>query len=224
MPELELKFLDNKKIVTSSELVISDVCAHCNNVKLSQLDYYLCSLFDLYFKNFIQDKKAFKFKYDYNLLLRTLLKITYNSSRTKSRENNDFEKFKNYILYGNELREDIVVKLDLIMPAVHNEKKIYPKSTRCGTFDINFKQDNFILRMISLNSFYFYIIISKEENIITELAEIELRYLIKNIPGTIIHPYKKEINITNYSNLDTFNIHQHHILTNKKYYEKFLKK
>jgi hypothetical protein len=224
MPELELKFLDSRKLVTNSELVISDVCAECNNVKLSPLDNYLCLMFDKYFQTYIEKKRTFKFEYDYELLLRTLLKVTFNSSRTKTRVGNEFEKFKNYILDNDGIREDVVIKLDLITPSMHNGKKIYPKSARCGIIATNFKQENFILRMIAVNSFYFYIIISKNEKITTEIAELELRHIIENIPGTIVHPYQKEIEVKNFSDFDTFSIHQNHILSNQEHYDKFLRK
>ena len=175
-------------------------------------------------KHSLEEKKTFILKYNYDLLLRSLLKITYNSSRTVTRINNDFDRFKNYILLGTEIREDIVVKLDIVTPAILNGQKLYPKSARCGVIVLNVRQENYILRVIAVNSFYFFIIISRNERITSKSAELELSHIISRIPGTIIHPYSNEIRATDFSDFDTFTIHQSHILTNKEYYHKFLKK
>lgn len=224
MPDSDLKFLNSKKIVTGSDLVISDVCSDCNNNLLSLLDSYLCSLFDKYFVNFIEEKIPFNFEYKYELLLRSLLKITFNSSRTVTRTDSDFEKFKNFILYGNEIHENLIIKLDIVTATLMNGEKYYPKSARCGTVDINEKSDKYILRVISINSFYFYIIIAREEYITGELAEKEYWDVFNNIPGTIIHPYREKILVNQFSTEDTYSIHSDHLTTNNEYYEKYLNK
>lgn len=224
MPELSLRFLDSKKIVTGAELVISDVCSGCNNKHLSPLDSYLCSLYDKYFINFIEEKKPFIFEYNYDLLLRTFLKITFNSSRTVTRIDNEFEKFRNYILYGNEIHENIIIKLDIVTPTLLNGEKYYPKSARCGTVNIKEKSDKYILRVLSINSYYFYIIIFKDEQITGEVAETEYWDIFNNIPGTIVHPYRKKILVNQFSTEDTYSIHHEHLTTNNEYYEKYLNK
>lgn len=220
MPELDLKFLDSKKIVTNSELTIADVCAVCNNNKLSILDSYFCSLYDTHFRHFVEEKKPTKFKYNYELLLRSLLKITYNSSRTKSRINNDFKKYKEFILNGDKIREDIIVKADIITPAIINGKKIYPKSARCGTLSIDTIAKNLILRMVSVNSYHFYLIISKNDKM-TKNEHCEFNAILKRIPGTIIQPYQEEIEITEFSKEDAYSIHKPHVELNKEFYNKF---
>ena len=224
MPELDLKFLDSKKIVTGSELVISDVCGECNNKHLSPLDSYLCSLYDKYFIDFIEEKKPFIFEYNYNLLLRAVLKITFNSSRTVTRLDNEFKKFRNYILYGHENREDVIIKLDIVTPTLLNGEKIYPKSARCGTVKIKAESNKFILRTLSINSFYFYIIISKEEHITEEVTEKEYWDIFNSIPGTIVHPYREKILVNQFSTEDTYSIHHDHLTSNNEYYENYLNK
>jgi len=224
MPDCMLKFLNSKKIVTISELVISDVCSECNNERLSPLDSYLCSLFDKYFINFIEEEKPFIFEYNYDLLLRAIMKITFNSSRTVTRIDNDFEKFKNYILYGNEKQENIIVKLDIVTPTIENGEKYYPNSARCGTVIIKKPSDKYILRGLSINSFYFYIIIAKDDCITGEKAENEYWDIFNNIPGTILHPYCEKIYVNNFSTEDTYSIHFDHFTTNDEYYEKYRNK
>ncbi|MEQ9441263.1 MAG: hypothetical protein RIG62_19625 [Cyclobacteriaceae bacterium] len=220
MPELELKYLDSRNIITSSELVISDVCSECNNEKLSLLDSYFCSLYDSYFKDFVEEKKPLKFTYNYDLLLRSFLKITYNSSRTVSRENNDLERFRNYILSGNEIREDVIVKIDIITPSIINDVKIYPSAARCGTFSIGKKSDNFILRVLSVNSYYFYIVISNEEKIAEDIMTNEFWDVFNSVPGTLIQPYGNEITVNKFSREDSYSILYPHISSKEEYYAK----
>ncbi|HEJ3574175.1 TPA: hypothetical protein ACKP5F_005770 [Pseudomonas aeruginosa] len=64
-----------------SEPQIRDVCAECNNVVLSKLDDYICRLFDSTFKNVVRRFDEVVFEYDYHLLKRWLLKISFNSAK-----------------------------------------------------------------------------------------------------------------------------------------------
>ena len=64
-----------------SEPQIRDVCAPCNNVTLSKLDDYICKLFDSNFKSIVERHATLAFEYDYHLLKRWLLKMSYNCAR-----------------------------------------------------------------------------------------------------------------------------------------------
>jgi hypothetical protein len=64
-----------------SEPQIRDVCEHCNNVVLSKLDDYACSLFDNAFSHMPERDEEVIFEYDYHLLKRWLLKVSFNSAR-----------------------------------------------------------------------------------------------------------------------------------------------
>jgi hypothetical protein len=64
-----------------SEPQIRDVCAHCNNVVLSELDGYICTLFDAAFVRIPQRNERVAFEHDYHRLKRWLLKISFNSAR-----------------------------------------------------------------------------------------------------------------------------------------------
>lgn len=64
-----------------NEPQIKDVCAYCNNVTLSVLDSYICKLFDQSFSNIVKYNEKISFEYDYHLLKRWLLKMSYNSAR-----------------------------------------------------------------------------------------------------------------------------------------------
>jgi hypothetical protein len=67
-----------------SEPQIRDVCARCNNGVLSQLDTYICELFDRSFIHIPARYERVTFEYDYHRLKRWLLKISYNSARVHS--------------------------------------------------------------------------------------------------------------------------------------------
>ena len=220
MPELETKYLKSRNLFTPSDLVIKDVCADCNNKKLSTLDSYFCSLYDNYFKTFKEDASPFVFKYDYDLLLRSLLKITYNSSRTVNRDRNDFEKYQQVILEGNIIRQDIVVKLDIIQPTLINNQKMYPSSARCGVVQLPEENPNFLLRVVSVNSYYFHLILSKSLIISSEMHD-EFYRVFESVPGTLIQPYKFETLVDTFSGYDTQNSHIDFIESTKNLYNDY---
>jgi hypothetical protein len=90
-----------KKMV-GGELKIKDVCAECNNGALSDLDDYSKTFLQnsgLLVQNYI--KNQISFIYDYDLLLRWLLKVSFNSSRTDGAHKHLFEKHIPYILTGS---------------------------------------------------------------------------------------------------------------------------
>jgi len=86
----------------SGEATIADVCGDCNGGALSNLDAYGKSFLEENgFLSKIYTKEKTDINYDYDRLLRWLLKICYNALAAK----NDpglayFEKHKDYILYG----------------------------------------------------------------------------------------------------------------------------
>jgi hypothetical protein len=103
------KKLDNKVIgwnevvgkMVGGESKVKDVCAPCNNGALSKLDAYSKKFMTengLLVENYI--KNNLRLRYDYDLLLRWLLKVSFNSSRTDGAHQYLFEKYIPYILTG----------------------------------------------------------------------------------------------------------------------------
>jgi hypothetical protein len=66
------------------EPTVRDVCQPCNNGPLSELDSYICALFDRYFVRIVARHQLIQFHYDYHLLARWLLKMCFNSARIHS--------------------------------------------------------------------------------------------------------------------------------------------
>jgi hypothetical protein len=70
--------------VVAADPVTKDVCEECNGGVLSGLDCYAKDLWQRYFSCFASAGEDLIFEYDYDLLARWLLKISYNSARAGS--------------------------------------------------------------------------------------------------------------------------------------------
>lgn len=152
-----IKYSQIANKVFSSDLTISDVCAHCNNGNLSLLDNYLCKLYDKYFNEFAENNSKITFEYDYNDLSRVLLKISFNTARANKNliDNKLLESHKNFILNGGEPPKNCIIFLDLIPPTLNGKMKVYPDSARCGSVLITDKVNWARIRLVSINSYYF---------------------------------------------------------------------
>lgn len=222
-PDLTARYVGSKNKYIGGELVIADVCAECNNKKLSDLDAHFCSLYDRYFHLFHENETGFEFEYNYDLLLRCLLKITYNVSRTIIKENNPFAKYRKVILDGGTQREDIVIKLDIVVPSMEDGVKLNPHSVRCGSIDMGRELDQCIVRCVAVNSFYFYVVLSKNETFPSTALD-ELEFVMHNLPGVIVHPYRSKIVINHISGRNTTDVHEDFIYSTQASYEEFRKK
>jgi len=83
------------------EQTVKDVCSTCNNGVLSDLDSTSKLVFDKAGLLVTNYKRAqVELEFDYDLLLRWLLKVSYNSSRTNNNQSHLFEQYRDYILTG----------------------------------------------------------------------------------------------------------------------------
>ncbi len=55
-------------LVHGADYIVRDVCATCNNIKLSVLDLYFCALYDHYFHEPKGSDAVVEFFYDFDLL------------------------------------------------------------------------------------------------------------------------------------------------------------
>ena len=78
--------LDHDRAIVRRGLVTSvrDGCEECNGVTLSALDNYAAQLDREYFVKIVDFNRPIGFGYEFDLLLRWLLKVTYNDDRTRS--------------------------------------------------------------------------------------------------------------------------------------------
>jgi len=98
--------------VTVGERAIKDVCATCNNELLGVLDgygqkYFTSNKLDQAFT----EERTTEVLYDYDLLLRWVLKISYNSFRTVDFSDDPFASLVPYILTGKNRPKQKFVRL-----------------------------------------------------------------------------------------------------------------
>jgi hypothetical protein len=149
------------------EPVIKDVCSTCNNAKLSKLDSYLSSLFDDHLKFIINPGDSASLNYSYDLLLRSLLKISFNASRAANSDKNTkaHTKFIQYILNGGYfskvmIRLQIVTSSRKINVESGDESNFHPRLLRCGLISYDGPlAHRFLIKLIAINSYWFYLII-----------------------------------------------------------------
>jgi hypothetical protein len=104
-----------EKVILSA-LEIHDVCARCNNGPLSRLDNYLCELNGLYFSKIVRAGDCIRFQYDFDLLLRMLLKIGYNVARARKWSLGLWDEATQYILGDASCPVGFHVFLQLMIP------------------------------------------------------------------------------------------------------------
>lgn len=146
---------------------IKDVCGHCNNVVLSKLDAYISSLYDKHLGKILLPGEPAKISYDYALLLRALLKISYNSARANAdakviKAHKGFVKF---ILNGGycppvQLRLQIVTASRAVNLDAGTESIFEPKHLRCAEIPFDGPlAHRFLVRMVAINCFWFFLVI-----------------------------------------------------------------
>jgi|SRR5665647_98849 len=153
-----------------SDLVVKDVCKTCNNGILSKLDKELLLLYDKYMHLPIVPGSCAELKFEYHSLLRVLLKISYNSARSSSdgiKATNTLKKFVPYIIGKMNVDPNVMLRLQIVTSA--NKYNLVSRKVE-GVVEANIlrnckidydghQQSNFILRMVAINSFWFYLII-----------------------------------------------------------------
>jgi hypothetical protein len=165
-----LRFTGQGKVI-SGEPTIADVCAACNNGPLSALDAYICQLYDQYFHEFHDKGSSVVFQYDWSRLGNWFLKASFNAARA-SRNATDIAILSRCTAFirGIDRRQpDLAIWADLTEPSymakqlesgVYTTPKMRPQMTRLATINIpDVTLGHYTLRMVAINSFYFYLAI-----------------------------------------------------------------
>ncbi len=175
---------ETEKIVTS-EPTIRDVCRACNSGPLSSLDAYVCSLYDRYFQILVRSGEI-KFEYDFDLLLRWLLKIGYNTARARKWPFTFPEKLKHYVLGRNDLPKGAHVLLQLI-----TTKEVPRIFNRVALTDVRRLPGFLLAFMVSINSYYFYVFQDDVDSALRLRRRI-LKESIRELPGAYeLRPQEK---------------------------------
>ncbi|GIP44452.1 hypothetical protein J45TS6_29110 [Paenibacillus sp. J45TS6] len=218
------RYSERANKVQAGELVIKDVCQTCNNGILSGLDDYLCKLFDAFFKDFVREHEIVNFEYDYDLLARVLLKLSFNTARASRQPIEYFNSLIPYILGSERIRpENFSLLVQIVKPSKVLEKgfirNLYPSGVRSGRFELpNLKHENVQYRLVSINSFYFYLLLfngERQPQLINEICKLT--------SSQVINPNEMKIMLSS-SNEDTHSIYEHHFRENKAKYKEFLEK
>ena len=179
-----------------AELTIKDVCASCNNGQLSALDAYVCSLFDAQFSRQAVRRQTRNFLYDYSLLLRWLLKISFNVARANDSDGSTLSQFVGYILEGGSAPENVQVRLELIYPSVNPNwtpgsdfmKEIPATTIRCARILMPGNPlPEATHRLVALHSYYFWIAITPPGN---DASEFYAR-----LPGKLLPPNRNLLSV-----------------------------
>ena len=170
----------------SGELTIADVCSSCNNKVLARLDNYICKLYDEYFYQFHDRGSEVEFHYDWQRLGNWFLKASYNSARSAGNKSDTdiLSQFTSFIR-GIDLRQlDVAMWVDLVEPSfivyqtesgVNTDKKLLPAMTRLAKINIpNANLQRYTIRMVAINSFYFYIVIPIQPYMMPCMSELKV--------------------------------------------------
>lgn len=162
--------------------VVKDVCEQCNNTHLSEIDVHLGNVFDRYFSNYIEAGQSTEFSYDYNMLVRGLLKISYNSTRSTKNQKQQklLARFAKQILRGGAF-PSVMVRLQIVTTSKavtligHEVGALQPGVLRCAVVAYDGRFSNrFCIRLVGFRSYWFYLVIpykSEPRHIWKELTQ-----------------------------------------------------
>lgn len=156
----------------SNPQVIGDVCANCNNVALSPLDEYLAALTKKYFSTIVHSADRVRFEYDFDLLLRALLKVAYNVARTRNWPIAVFREAREFIS-GRERRPSgfrVFLQLLVPTPARNTSLPLTPGTTevpplpwRADLYDVSGFPGLAFACSVSFMSYRFFILRENEK-------------------------------------------------------------
>jgi len=172
-------------------LQIGDVCAQCNNEKLSALDTYICELHDQYFKTIVHAGDRVDFRFDFDRLLRWLLKTGYNTARARGWHIRKDSKLPQYILGERQRPPGFRIFLQLIIPTPTSSREwvtkpdaaeVPPAPARIDLLDVSKLVGFNMGYVVSLNSYLFHIF-KEVDTVPPRIRKAVLRNLLKHMPG-----------------------------------------
>ncbi|HHQ4674985.1 TPA: hypothetical protein ACSP2I_002292 [Aeromonas veronii] len=206
--ENEMLSINDKSDRTfKSDLVVKDVCENCNNEALSKIDAPFVELYEKYMLIPKKPGDSVTFHFNYNLLLRELLKISYNSARASSdglKAINALKKYVPYILGKVYDANDIHLRLQIVT----SSKTLNTETNESGELTASLLRSakmgynghlnsSFIIRLVAFNSFWFYLIVPlKKINSSKQKAFIDGFVNSYHLPGIAIDKDMTSVTIT----------------------------
>lgn len=91
-PECYLTFDNTRKKIHMADPMVKDVCADCNNKRITYIDSYAKRLISQYFTRNYSEEDKVKIEYDYAMVQKMLLKYAFNDMRSHKLDCSYFDK------------------------------------------------------------------------------------------------------------------------------------
>ena len=90
-PECYLTFDTQRDKIHEADPMVKDVCANCNNNRISYIDSYAKKFIETYFTKKYSDTDRVTIQYDYTLIQKMLLKYAFNDIRSRKEDCSFFD-------------------------------------------------------------------------------------------------------------------------------------
>ena len=90
-PECYITFDDARNAIHEADPMVKDVCAECNNNRISYIDSYAKEFISKYFVKKYKEDDVVEIEYDYTLIQKMLLKYAYNDMRSRKEDCSFFD-------------------------------------------------------------------------------------------------------------------------------------
>ena len=98
-----MTFDTERELIHSSDPVINDVCADCNNNRITYIDSYAKVFIEKYFTNKYEKDDVLEIDYNYVLLQKMALKYAFNDLRSRKKDTSFFDDdIKRFLLNESE--------------------------------------------------------------------------------------------------------------------------
>lgn len=102
-PECFATIDGERKVVHQGDPMVKDVCADCNNIKISYIDSYAKAFIEKYFIRKYTKDEILKIEYDYSMIQKMCIKYAFNDLRSRKKDTSFFsEEIIGFLLNENE--------------------------------------------------------------------------------------------------------------------------
>jgi hypothetical protein len=207
--------------------VIRDVCAECNNNRLSELDRWLCRFYANSLSHFPAPGQDVELKYKWDLLCRSILKVSYNAARSaKASSVPILANFRQWLLSPSDTPTKLphlflqVIRPHRQMRATVNGmvlQEVKPKVVRAGEMRLLHPEaTDCCIRYVQINS-YLFIILLAWVNMPRARRRRGANAFIQSRPGTVELRGDGPITVA-VSPIDTFEVLEDHLSIHRDAY------
>lgn len=98
-PECFMTIDEGRSKVYLADPMVNDVCAECNNNRITYIDAYAKQIIERYFVKKYEKDTSLQFEYDFSMLQKICLKYAFNDLRSRKKDYSFFDlKVRNYLL------------------------------------------------------------------------------------------------------------------------------